>query len=237
MSNYLFDVDGTLTPHRQEMTEEFKSLFIRCLSRDQKKGHKIFLVTGSNKEKTIEQVGKQIWLAVDGCYQNSGNQLYRHGKLIKQSSWTPSGGVLSSIRNHINNSVWNGTAGSNIEDRIGTLNFCTIGRDCTQEQRDYYYEWDQQWREREHIVTELSKQYPEVEFVTGGQISIDVYPKGKDKSQVLNDMEGEVFFVGDNCGEGGNDHSIHSKLDIFHSFWVKDYRETMTMLENSYEQA
>ena len=57
-------------PHRQKMTDEFKSLFIRCPSRDHKRGHKIFLVTGSDKE-TIEQVGKQIWLAVDGCYQNS----------------------------------------------------------------------------------------------------------------------------------------------------------------------
>ena len=236
MKNFLFDVDGTLTPHRQPMTDEFKKLFIRCLSRDHKRGHKVFLVTGSDKEKTIEQVGKQIWLAVDGCYQNSGNQLYQHGELIKESNWTATGGLKSSIRNYIKSSPWNGTAGNNIEDRIGMLNFCTIGRDCTQQQRDYYYEWDQQWKEREFITEQLSKQYTDLEFVTGGQISIDVYPKGKDKSQVLEDMEGEVFFVGDNCGEGGNDYAIHSKLDIFHSFWVKDYRETMSMLENSYEQ-
>ena len=236
MKNFLFDVDGTLTPHRQEMTDEFKSLFIRCLSRDHKRGHKIFLVTGSDKEKTIEQVGKQIWLAVDGCYQNSGNQLYQHGKLIKESNWAASGGLKSSITNHIKSSCWNGTAGCNIEHRIGMLNFCTIGRECTQEQREYYYEWDQQWKERKFIVEQLSNDYPDIDFAIGGRISIDVYPKGRDKSQVLEDMEGEVFFVGDNCGEGGNDHPIHSKLDIFHSFWVKDYKETMRMLEESYEQ-
>lgn len=235
MKNFLFDVDGTLTPHRQKMAVDLKSLFIRCLSRDQKRGHKIFLVTGSDKEKTIEQIGLQIWMSVDGCYQNSGNQLYKHGELIKESDWTPTGGLVSSIHNHIKSSPWNGTAGNNLEHRIGMLNFSTIGRDCTQEEREYYYEWDQQWKEREFIVDQLSKAYPEIDFATGGQISIDVYPRGKDKSQVLEDMKGEVFFIGDNCGKGGNDYPIHSKLDIFHSFWVKDDRETMRMLENSYE--
>ena len=138
MKNFLFDVDGTLTPHRQEMTEEFKSLFIRCLSRDHKRGDKIFLVTGSNKEKTIEQVGNQIWLSVDGCYQNSGNQLYKNGKLIKESNWTATGGLKSSIRNYIKSSPWNGTAGHTIEDRIGMLNFCTIGRECMERKRIHH---------------------------------------------------------------------------------------------------
>lgn len=235
MKNFLFDVDGTLTPHRQPITEDFKSLFIRWLSREHKRGNKIFLVTGSDKEKTIEQISEQIWRSVDGSYQNAGNQLYKNGNLIKESNWTATGGLRSSIINYIRSSPWNGTAGNNIEDRIGMLNFCTIGRDCTQEQRDYYYQWDQEWKEREFIVEQLSKQYPNVDFVTGGQISIDVYPTGKDKSQVLEDMEGEVFFFGDNCAKGGNDYPIHDKLDIFHSFWVKDYKETKSILEESYE--
>ena len=86
MKNFLFDVDGTLTPHRQPITEDFKSLFIRWLSREHKRGNKIFLVTGSDKEKTIEQISEQIWRSVDGSYQNAGNQLYK--KLNKtQRRW------------------------------------------------------------------------------------------------------------------------------------------------------
>ena len=71
-------------------------------------------------------------------------------------------------------------------------NISTIGRDCSQDQRSYYYEWDQEWGEREFICSKLSKSYPEVEFSIGGEISIDIYPKGKDKSQVLNDIDGET---------------------------------------------
>ena len=236
MKNFLFDVDGTLTPHRQPITEEFKTFFIKFISREHKKGNKIFLVTGSDKEKTIEQVGSQIWLSVNGCYQNCGNQLYENGELIKQSDWELCGGLEKSVRHQIRKSVWNGTAGTNIEKRVGMANITTIGRECTQEEREYYYEWDQQWKEREHIVDKLSTAYPDIDFAIGGQISIDIYPKGKDKSQVLEDMDGEVFFFGDACQENGNDYPIHSKLDIFHSFWVKNFEETKQFLEAGYEQ-
>ena len=235
MKNFLFDVDGTLTPHRQPMTDEFKHFFMKML-RDKGEDEKVFLVTGSDKQKTIEQVGLAIWHSVDGSYQNCGNQLYIDGQLIKQSEWELSGGLEQSVKHQIRKSVWNGTAERNIEKRIGMANMTTIGRDCTQEQREYYYEWDQQWKEREYIVEKLSANYPDIDFAIGGQISIDIYPKGKDKSQVLEDMDGEVFFFGDACQENGNDYPIYSKLDVFHAFWVKNFEETRQFLEAGYEQ-
>ena len=173
MKNFLFDVDGTLTPHRQPMTDEFKHFFMRML-RNKGEDEKVFLVTGSDKQKTIEQVGLAIWHSVNGSYQNCGNQLYVDGQLIKQSEWELSVGLEQSIKNQIRKSVWNGTAERNIEKRIGMANMTTIGRDCTQEQREYYYEWDQQWKEREHIIEKLSADYPDIDFDIGGQISIDI---------------------------------------------------------------
>ena len=86
MKNFLFDVDGTLTPHRQPMTDDFKHFFMKML-RNKGEDEKVFLVTGSDKQKTIEQVGHAIWHSVDGSYQNCGNQLYIDGQLIKQSEW------------------------------------------------------------------------------------------------------------------------------------------------------
>ena len=71
MINYLFDVDGTLTPSRGVMDSDFQRLFIRFLSRERKAGNKVFFVTGSDKDKTIEQVGLQLWMSVDGSFQNS----------------------------------------------------------------------------------------------------------------------------------------------------------------------
>ena len=116
------------------------------------------------------------------------------------------------------------------------VNISTIGRDCTDKQRADYYEWDKNNLERETIADVINSNFENIEAVIGGEISIDVYPKGKDKSQVLEDMEGEVFFFGDGCQENGNDYPIYSKLDVFHAFWVKNFEETRQFLEAGYEQ-
>ena len=228
MINYLFDVDGTLTPSRGVMDSDFQRLFIRFLSRERKAGNKVFFVTGSDKDKTIEQVGLQLWMSVDGSFQNSGNQFYKKGKFVSENDWTLPKSVENSIRQEITNSVWNGTASNNLEKRVGMVNISTVGRDCTQQQRSYYYQWDLQWKEREGIVSRLSAKYPELEFVIGGQISIDVYPKGIDKSQVLKEINGRTVFFGDNCLEGGNDYSISKLCDEYYN--VRDWKATKDIL-------
>ena len=38
------------------------------------------------------------------------------------------------------------------------------------------------------------KKFPEVEAAIGGQISIDIYEKGKNKA-VLDEIAGEIFFL------------------------------------------
>ena len=127
MINYLFDVDGTLTPSRGVMDSDFQRLFIRFLSRERKAGNKVFFVTGSDKDKTIEQVGLQLWMSVDGSFQNSGNQFYKKGKFVSENDWTLPKSVENSIRQEITNSVWNGTASNNLEKRVGMLNISTVG--------------------------------------------------------------------------------------------------------------
>lgn len=50
-------------------------------------------------------------------------------------------------------------------------------------------------------------------FSIGGQISIDVFPKGWDKTYALNyvgkDGFKEIHFFGDKTSPGGNDHEIY----------------------------
>ena len=77
--NYLFDVDGTLTPSRLPIDEEFESFFLNWM-----KDKNVYLVTGSDKDKTIEQVGEKIWLNCTRVYQSCGNAVYEKGKLIRQ---------------------------------------------------------------------------------------------------------------------------------------------------------
>ena len=53
---YAFDVDGTLTPSRGIIDKGFEKYFLEFC-----KNNKVFLITGSDHEKTIEQVGIEIW--------------------------------------------------------------------------------------------------------------------------------------------------------------------------------
>ena len=100
------------------------------------------------------------------------------------------------------------------------INISTIGRDCNAVSRREYYNWDKERGERIDIAHNLSnKKIPDLSFaeVKGGEISIDIFPKGNDKSQVLNHMEGETCFFGDKCGVGGNDfNNLHyGRQEIF----------------------
>ena len=54
--NYLFDVDGTLTPSRGVIDSEFKKWFINFAS-----VKSVILVTGSDRDKTLEQLGESIY--------------------------------------------------------------------------------------------------------------------------------------------------------------------------------
>jgi len=81
--------------------------------------------------------------------------------------------------------------------------------------------------------------FPELEATVGGQISIDIYPKGKNKAQVLQDIIGPITFFGDKCQPGGNDYPIVERLGQMNEennlsctiHEVKDYKETWDILK------
>jgi len=227
---FLFDVDGTLTLARRSIDPKFKDFFYNWVSKHQTYGDKVYFVTGSNKDKTIEQVGEKIWLQVDGSYQNCANQLYCKGQLIKEFNWRLPDDLMWDIIDTLSRSQWYGTAKGNVEIRIGMINISTVGRKCSSKDRAKYYKWDKENKERETIVNKLKSQYPKIEFSIGGEISIDVYPKGKDKSQAIEDLKGDTIFFGDSCDIGGNDYSISRRCSAFHH--VKDWKETERILEN-----
>ena len=94
--NYVFDVDGTLTPSRLAINVEFKKFFIDCI-----KNKNVYLLTGSDHEKTIEQVGEEIWNGVTESHQCGGNVIFRNGELIEESKWKPSKSLLDTCQNLI----------------------------------------------------------------------------------------------------------------------------------------
>ena len=205
--NYIFDVDGTLTPSRLPMDKNFQKTFLNWMM-----NKKVYLLTGSDKDKTIEQVGKEIWNKCTRAYQCGGNAVYQKGKLVRESGFRLTDMLNNILKTQLHRSPWQDKYGNHIEERLGLINFSTIGRDCPQNKREDYFTWDKEYKERRSICEHIEYMMPELEATVGGEISIDIYPKGKNKSQILDDIKGNVIFFGDRCKEGGNDYPIVKAL-------------------------
>ena len=55
--------------------------------------------------------------------------------------------------------------------------------EAPKELREIYYEWDKKIKDREEMAKAITLTTLSYRRVSGGQISIDIYPKGQDKSQ------------------------------------------------------
>ena len=119
------------------------------------------------------------------------------------------------------------------------VNFSIVGRNATTEQRKAYEEYDAKFKEREKIVEKLSKKYKGIDFVIGGAVSIDIFNKGNDKSQVIHRVlkdkleDHRIVFVGDRIPFPGNDHSLASVLQEHkngHAVEVESWRDTAKLL-------
>eukprot|EP00736_Rhodelphis_marinus_P003697 Rmarinus@m.13148 len=106
--------------------------------------------------------------------------------------------------------------GTFIEFRNGMLNVSPIGRNCSQAEREAFEAYDAQHKIREKFVEALKAEFGEslgLTFSIGGQISMDVFPKGWDKTYCLRYLGQEfkeVHFFGDKTAEGGNDFEIYT---------------------------
>ena len=112
------------------------------------------------------------------------------------------------------------------------VNFSVVGRDCSVMERENYFKWDDECGERKSIVSFIKEEWPELDASSGGQISIDIHIKGRDKSQVIDRISGNNIFFGDKCFQGGNDHKIALKSDRYHH--VDGWQETKDILEKFY---
>ena len=233
MTHYLFDVDGTLTDSRQQIDSDFKKFFGEWVNEVKSKGDEVFIVTGADKQKTLKQIGLPLYRLFNGVFQNCANQLFVRNRLVYESKWQMPAHLRLDLMILSEKSRWFKMANKNFEERIGMVNFSTVGVDATEEQRQAYRIWDEATGERIKMTEWLSMRYPKLEFSIGGQTSIDIHPKDKDKSQALQHMSGKTIFFGDKCMVGGNDYAIAQKADKYHQ--VDGWKETMYVLNIYYK--
>lgn len=226
--NFAFDVDGTLTPSRQPIDPEFALWFLDWI-----KKHTVFIVTGSDYEKTIEQLGLEICHTVSGIYNCSGNAFYVKGELQSAKEFTLDSSQTEVLNRYLSKSPFPLRTGNHFENRQGMCNFSIVGRNATAEERLQYSKYDQQVSERQRIVNQFKYCFPDLDAVLGGDISIDIFPKGNDKGQIAEQLKPFTYF-GDRVFPGGNDYAIAKHAEQHYA--VKDWQDTKRILELYYNQ-
>ena len=231
---FVFDVDGTLTPSRGRINEEFRLWF--CDFADY---YECVLVTGSDQKKTIEQLGEYCYNQFDLQFQCSGNQVFDGlDDLLFEESWHLGTKEREFLLSELENSNFPLRTGNHIEERPGMVNFSIVGRNATSDDRKLYVEWDKKYNERDLIAHNFNLMFPELEANVGGETGLDISPKGKDKSQILDHLGKSydtIHFFGDACQEGGNDYplaKVITEKNLGIAYNVKDYNETWDILRS-----
>ena len=238
MKIFLFDIDGTLTSPRQPMDEEFAKFFLAFCQTET-----VYLSTGSDWGKVLEQVPEDILRSCAGVFTCSGNAYWildSEDQFIEdlsyKSDFKPSEALLNDLGLFLESSDCPAKTGDHIEHRTGMINFSTVGRACTQEQREEYAAWDKENKEREKIVSVLRKRYTDLSFNIGGQISIDISPTGNDKSRSIPYLrewhpDCSIHFFGDKMQPGGNDYPVLKELNDNDTFEdVDGFEHTQKLL-------
>ena len=214
----LFDMDGTLSLPRQKcdksMLDFLKLLRTKCV---------IGIVSGSDLAKINEQMGANPFDVFDYVFSENGVQAWLNGESIGSESISKELGetslkqLINFCLHYIANLDIPIKRGTFIEYRKGMLNISPIGRNCSQEERMEFYEYDKTHGIRKTLVKQLEAEFGDkfnLQFSIGGQISIDCFIKGWDKrfclKYVPTTTSSEVHFFGDKTDPGGNDHEIFS---------------------------
>ena len=206
MKKFIFDVDGTLTPSRGRIAPDFLPFFIDFISKND-----VYLVTGSDRAKTLDQITPGIYNGCKRVYNCSGSDVYDGDVNVYRDEWELPDDVEKFLLDELDYSQFPIRNGNHIERRPGGVNFSILGRDKDPSiGREEWIKWDTERLERVSIADRLKNQFPDLEVQIGGQTGLDLAPKGMNKSQILNDFneDDNIYFYGDMIGEGGNDHDI-----------------------------
>lgn len=236
MNCYIFDVDGTLTPSRDEINKDFLKWFLEFV-----KWHPVYLVTGSDRTKTEEQIGEELFKKVNCVYNCSGNEKHKKGVCVfSTKDFKLEDKPQKFLERKLRNSDFDIKTGYHFDSRPGLLNFSIVGRNASKTERKKYVKYDTSTNERELISNKFNKLFSKkfnIVSQVAGETGLDIIEIGKDKRQVLNDFaEYDVMFFGDMMQVGGNDTPLANAIKERNNpndecIWVKGYTHTWSVLK------
>ena len=229
---FIFDVDGTLTPSRQEIDPDFEKYMIEFSNEND-----VYLVTGSNREKTIEQVGDTLFHAAKRVYNCSGSDVYEGDLNVYRDEWDVPEDVEEFLMDELHHSKFPIRTGTHVEKRPGGINFSVLGRGqgVVLEERDEYVKWDRTHHERKNMAIKIKNRFPDLEVQVGGQTGLDISPLGRNKGQILRDFSKDdfIYFYGDMMNEGQNDFPLADairKKELGFTYHVHSFQHTWDIL-------
>ena len=230
MKKFIFDIDGTLTDSRQQMDFEFMCFMIKfCCTYD------VYLVTGSDRAKTVEQVGLDVYNRSIRVYNCSGADVYEKDVNVYKSDWKISDEVKKFLRDELDFSQFPIRCGNHIEERPGGINFSILGRGegINLADREEYVKWDRNTGERILIADRIKNHFPNLNVQIGGQTGLDI--SDNDKSQILRDfnIDDDIHFFGDMMQKGQNDYPLAVAVDKAGgtNYTVNSWQETYKKLK------
>jgi len=232
----IFDMDGTLTPSRQPVTDKVVTRLARLSGK-----YKLYLVTGSDYRKVEEQFGwENVTQLFERVYCTNGTKVYqtRLDPDNEMGSLEPE--LIHSVElddhysqadlNYITSTLLRYAADHHTKYKTGTfvewrgsqINFSLIGRNCSQAQREDYVKWEKKGSDRDKAIKFLNEKFAGygLAFRKGGQISIDISREEWSKTYSFENMDEkpeECVFFGDNIVPVGNDWEIAKMAGRFHA--------------------
>jgi len=158
-----------------------------------------------------EKIGKERFHKIMFCLINLQSSLYRYA--------------------YCKEIPLNGTF---IQYRDSMINWCIPGRGSLEKDREAFKSLDKKHNLRKIMLEKLQSSnfgFEYLDFALGGSTSIDIYPKGWDKTFCLQhfDKSRQIYFIGDKCSPEGNDFHIFEALKP-NSFEVKNPQQTIKIL-------
>jgi len=238
MIKYIFDVDGVLCDTGQPIDKEFEDYF-EWWTTDKE----YYFITGSHREKTIDQIGSPLVDNQHIGFHCLGNAIYPPGGnevLINDFEFT------EDEMEHFH-SFWASSKYDQkpefktvLEKRQGSYNFSLAPRSGDRELRNYYMQHDRLYKERENFIIQLNYTFPRLEAYKGGSVSVDICLRGANKGQMLDlidDNKAEIVFFCDQYDQYGIDTPLVKKIDALPekrgtTYKInKGYKETWEILK------
>lgn len=233
----LFDVDGTLTKSRLTIEQPMIDILTKL---NEIPDLDLGIVGGSNMKKQKEQLLEKNFHFFKYLFSENGLVAYKNGEIFNKTSIVDELGeenikrVINTALEYMSKLDIPVKRGTFIEFRNGMINLCPVGRSCSLNERYQFFEYDNIHHVRKNMVSYLNDKLSDLnmQFSIGGQISIDAFPKGWDKTYCLQFVENEydkIYFFGDKIHPGGNDYEIGEDSRTI-SYKVKNPNDTINFL-------